>query len=170
MKESAGNLLHLTSVNHVSLVCRCVEKSIEFYQNVLGFSLVRRPRSLDSHGAWLFGHGIGIHLLQSEDPENVPSKKEINPKDNHISFQCESMGRVEKELERMGVKYVHGTVEEGSVHVDQLFFHDPNGFMIEICNCDSFPLVPETMRTNRSRANLLLRSMPPTHPIQRFSP
>lgn len=35
----------------------------------------------------LFGHGIGIHLLQSEDPSSLPKKKEINPKDNHISFQ-----------------------------------------------------------------------------------
>ena len=35
----------------------------------------------------LFSYGIGIHLLQSEDPENMPKKGEINPKDNHISFQ-----------------------------------------------------------------------------------
>lgn len=35
----------------------------------------------------LFGYGIGIHLLQSEDPESMPKKTEINPKDNHISFQ-----------------------------------------------------------------------------------
>ncbi|RWW41802.1 hypothetical protein BHE74_00052720 [Ensete ventricosum] len=35
----------------------------------------------------LFNYGIGIHLLQSEDLENMPKKREINPKDNHISFQ-----------------------------------------------------------------------------------
>jgi hypothetical protein len=35
----------------------------------------------------LSGFGIGIHLLQSETPENIPKKTEINPKDNHISFQ-----------------------------------------------------------------------------------
>lgn len=35
----------------------------------------------------LFGFGIGIHLLQTEDAENMPKKNEINPKDNHISFQ-----------------------------------------------------------------------------------
>lgn len=36
----------------------------------------------------LFGYGIGIHLLQAEDPDNVPRKTKINPKDNHISFQA----------------------------------------------------------------------------------
>jgi hypothetical protein len=40
----------------------------------------------------LFNYGIGIHLLQAEDPASMPPKKtEINPKDNHVSFQvCRS--------------------------------------------------------------------------------
>ncbi|KOM36467.1 hypothetical protein LR48_Vigan02g261700 [Vigna angularis] len=54
---------------------------------VLGFSPIRRPGSFDFDGAWLFGYGIGIHLLEAENPEKLPKKKEINPKDNHISFQ-----------------------------------------------------------------------------------
>ncbi|KAK7851183.1 hypothetical protein CFP56_042666 [Quercus suber] len=44
---------------------------------------------------------MGIHLLQLEDPESMPKKTEINPKDNHISFQCESMSAVEKKLKEM---------------------------------------------------------------------
>ncbi|WRX27890.1 Glyoxalase/fosfomycin resistance/dioxygenase domain - like 6, partial [Theobroma cacao] len=87
MKENVDNPLHLKSLNHVSLVCRSVEESINFYQNILGFVPIRRPGSFDFNGAWLFGYGIGIHLLQSEDPDNMPKKKKINPKDNHISFQ-----------------------------------------------------------------------------------
>ena len=39
----------------------------------------------------LFSYGLGIHLLQSEHPENMPKKTEINPKDNHISFQVISL-------------------------------------------------------------------------------
>ncbi|KAK4267336.1 hypothetical protein QN277_024129 [Acacia crassicarpa] len=87
MKETAENPLHLKSVNHISLVCKSVEESIDFYQRVLGFFPIRRPGSFDFDGAWLFGYGIGIHLLRAEDPENLPKKTEINPKDNHISFQ-----------------------------------------------------------------------------------
>lgn len=40
----------------------------------------------------LFNYGIGIHLLQSEDPESMTKKTEINPKDNHISFQVLIVG------------------------------------------------------------------------------
>ncbi|GAB4850087.1 Glyoxylase I 4 [Ancistrocladus abbreviatus] len=156
MKDKMGNPLHLSSINHISLVCRSVEKSIDFYQNVLGFAPIRRPGSFNFDGAWLFGHGIGIHLLQTDEPESMPKKREINPKDNHISFQCESMGAVENKLKEMAIKYVRARVEEGGISVDQLFFHDPDGFMIEICNCENLPIIPlaSGMVCSCSRSNL----------------
>ncbi|XP_043699206.1 uncharacterized protein LOC122649991 [Telopea speciosissima] len=142
MLQSNGSSLPLTSLNHISLVCASIEQSLNFYQDILGFFPIRRPGSFDFNGAWLFNYGIGIHLLQSEHPEKMTKKTEIDPKDNHISFQCESMVAVEKKLKEMGIEYVQRVVEEGGVHVDQLFFHDPDGFMIEICNCDNLPVVP----------------------------
>lgn len=144
MLDSKGGVLPLTSLNHISLVCRSVEKSHDFYENILGFVPVKRPGSFDFDGAWLFNYGIGIHLLQAEEPEKMKKKAEINPKDNHISFQCESMAMVEKKLKELGIDYITRRVEEGGVYVDQMFFHDPDGFMIEICNCDNLPVVPLT--------------------------
>ncbi|XP_042492408.1 uncharacterized protein LOC122071977 [Macadamia integrifolia] len=144
MLDTVENPLHLTSLNHISLVCISVEKSLDFYQNVLGFFPIRRPGSFDFDGAWLFNYGIGIHLLQSENPLGEMTKREINPKDNHISFQCESMTAVERKLKEMGMEYEKRVVEEGGIFVDQLFFHDPDGFMIEICNCDNLPVIPLT--------------------------
>ncbi|XP_047314693.1 glyoxylase I 4-like [Impatiens glandulifera] len=154
------NPLHLTSLNHVSMVCRSLENSIDFYTNVLGFIPIRRPGSFNFNGAWLFNYGIGIHLLQLEESAlDIPKKTtKINPKDNHISFQCESMWAVEKRLEEMGMEYIRQRVEEGGIFVDQLFFHDPDGFMIEICNCDNLPVVPlsgsETIRPCRRVGSL----------------
>ncbi|WZZ11089.1 hypothetical protein YC2023_097010 [Brassica napus] len=160
MKENAGNPLHLTSLNHVSLLCRSIEESMNFYQKVLGFFPIRRPESLNFEGAWLFGHGIGIHLLRALELEKLPKKNEINPKDNHISFQCESMGAVEKKLDEMEIDYVRSKVEEGGIQVDQLFFHDPDGFMmIEICNCDSLPIVPLVGGMVRSCSRVKLHQM-----------
>ncbi|XP_061337983.1 glyoxylase I 4-like [Gastrolobium bilobum] len=166
MKESVGNPLRLKSVNHISLICTSLEDSMNFYQNVLGFFPIRRPGSFDFDGAWLFGYGIGIHLLQAEDPGNVPRKTEINPKDNHISFQCESMGAVEKKLKEMEIGYVRAMVEEGGIQVDQLFFHDPDGFMIEICNCDSLPVVPLGGEMVRSCSLVNLQMMQHQQQIQ----
>lgn len=89
----------------------------------------------------LFNYGIGIHLLESA--ENNPAKKGmINPKDNHISFQCSDMKLVMQKLEEMNIPYVTAVVEEGGVRVDQLFFHDLDGYMVEICNCQNLPVLP----------------------------
>ncbi|KAK4771343.1 hypothetical protein SAY87_031875 [Trapa incisa] len=72
----------------------------------------------------------------------MEKKGEINPKDNHISFQCDSMETVEKKLREMVIKHVRSKVVEGGIVIDQIFFQDPDGFMIEICNCDSLPVIP----------------------------
>ncbi|KAL2231403.1 uncharacterized protein LOC105172535 [Sesamum indicum] len=130
------------SLNHVSFLCKSVTKSVQFYEQVLGFGLIKRPSSFDFEGAWLFNHGVGIHLLEAEKVGKEKKKGRINPKDNHISFQCSDMDVIMKKLEGMGVEYVKGVVREGGIVVDQIFFHDPDGYMIEICNCQNLPLLP----------------------------
>ncbi|MED6143143.1 Glyoxylase I 4 [Stylosanthes scabra] len=136
----SSSSLPLLSLNHVSFVCKSVSESVKFYENVLGFLLIKRPSSFKFQGAWLFNYGIGIHLLESE---MVPvEKRAINPKENHISFQCTDMNVIMQKLDEMKIKYVTAVVEEGGVQVDQLFFHDPDGYMIEICNCQNLPVLP----------------------------
>jgi len=138
--------LPLLSLNHVSLLVRSVCASVRFYEDVLGFFLIKRPSSFNFHGAWLFNYGIGIHLLDAETIEDeyttMNVSRPINPKENHISFQCTDVELVKKRLEVMGIKYVTALVEEGGIEVNQVFFHDPDGYMIEICNCDNLPILP----------------------------
>ncbi|CAA3025143.1 Hypothetical predicted protein [Olea europaea subsp. europaea] len=47
-----------------------------------------------------------------------------------------------QKLEEMQIEYVTALVKEGGISVDQLFFHDPDGYMIEICNCQNLPVLP----------------------------
>lgn len=43
----------------------------------------------------------------------------------------------------MGMRYATAVVEEeGCLKVEQVFFHDPDGYMVELCNCDNIPIVP----------------------------
>ncbi|KAG9131073.1 hypothetical protein Leryth_006807 [Lithospermum erythrorhizon] len=106
----------------------------------------------------LYNYGIGIHLLETESIDEfeaiVPPRK-INPKDNHISFQCTDVELVKKRLKEMGMKYVSGGVEDEGIKVDQVFFHDPDGYMIEICNCENLPVLlvssyPMMMKKNNN--------------------
>lgn len=57
--------------------------------------------------------------------------------------QCTDVDVVKRRLEDMGImRYVTATVEDEGIKVDQVFFHDPDGYMIEICNCDNLPMLP----------------------------
>ncbi|KAL2591395.1 hypothetical protein AAZV13_12G009700 [Glycine max] len=114
-KEKEENPPPLLALNHVSRLCRNVKVSLDFYTKVLGFVLIERPQALDFEGAWLFNYGVGIHLVQSkQEDQNLPSDTEhLDPQDNHISFQ-----------------------------MDQIFFDDPDGFMVEICYCENMKLAP----------------------------
>ncbi|KAL6557605.1 hypothetical protein OROMI_017955 [Orobanche minor] len=145
VEEKEDKHTPLMALNHVSRVCRSVKESVEFYTEVLGFVLIERPGSFDFDGAWLFNYGVGIHLVRCEDKEKLPRDKDrLDPMDNHISFQCENMEEMEQKLKERNIKYLKRTVggEEGAP-IDQLFFKDPDGFMIEICNCENLKLIPQ---------------------------
>ncbi|XAR54409.1 Lactoylglutathione lyase [Bertholletia excelsa] len=149
-KETAGKRekgdLPRMALNHVSRLCRSVRDSVDFYTKVLGLVPTERPQAFDFDGAWLFNYGLGIHLVQAkeQDMHKLPADKDhLDPMDNHISFQCEDMEALERRLKDMNIKYLKRTVEdESGAAIDQLFFNDPDGFMIEICNCENFKLVP----------------------------
>lgn len=58
-------------------------------------------------------------------------------------MQCGNMEAIEKRLKELDVKYIKRTVkdDQSGNAIDQMFFDDPDGFMIEICNCENFKLV-----------------------------
>lgn len=64
--------------------------------------------------------------------------------DMGVCVQCEDMEAMVKKLKEMNIKYMKRTVgEQEGAAIDQLFFKDPDGFMIEICNCENLKLVPQ---------------------------
>ncbi|PRW32522.1 metallothiol transferase isoform A [Chlorella sorokiniana] len=146
----AGERRHLPlrAVNHISRVCRNVSATAAFYGDLLGFIPVQRPQSLEEkfEGCWLWRYGLGLHLIEGEP---VPRSSEIDPKSDHLSFQADSLEEVAAELERRGVPFVRQTVAEGGMLVGQLFFHDPDNSMIEVCDCHQLPLVPKELDLHR---------------------
>ncbi|CAL5444623.1 unnamed protein product [Camellia sinensis] len=157
MKENLENPLRLTSLNHVSLVCGSLEKSIDFYTNVLGFVPVRRPNSFNFDGAccsvikWITSFAIRRPRTYDEEKQNQSQGQ------SYFIPGCEIMAMVEKKLKEMGIECMRQMVEEGGIHIDQLFFHDPDGFIIEICNYDNIPIVPLSGEVVRSCSQVSLK-------------
>ncbi|MCE3051585.1 hypothetical protein HAX54_050265 [Datura stramonium] len=76
---------------------------------------------------------------------------------------CESIDEVEMKLREMEIEYVREVVEGGGIYVDQLFFHYPDGFMVEICNCDQLPVIPLVGKIPRSCSTLNILHQPHTY-------
>jgi catechol 2,3-dioxygenase-like lactoylglutathione lyase family enzyme len=131
-------ILPIRSLNHVSRVCRDVQSSVDFYTHVLGFIPIQRP-SFQFDGAWLFNYGIGIHLIEGQPS---PRSSQISPKADHLSFQSDSLDVVEERLNSRGIPFVKEAVVEHGLRITQIFLHDPDHNMVEICNCDCLPIRP----------------------------
>ena len=56
------------------------------------------------------------------------------------------------------MRYVTTVVEDDGNKVDQVFFHDPDGYMVEICNCENIPIVPLSSCTFKPRMGSFKRT------------
>lgn len=134
--------LPVTRINHITRVVRDLAKSITFYQDLLGFIQIRRPGKLEAEndGAWLIRDGMAIHLIQGTP---VLRSSEINVCSDHISFQPSgTLAEIENCLQSHNINYKMQYVIEGGLTVPQVFFHDPDDNMLEICPCDCLPILP----------------------------
>jgi catechol 2,3-dioxygenase-like lactoylglutathione lyase family enzyme len=113
-------------LHHVSRQTERLDETRKFYVEVLGFREISRPPFVFG-GAWLFGAGIQIHLIEEPFPAQDMT---LNSRENHIAFAVENMEAAEETLKTHGIPYIHNVVPERGTN--QLFFKDPDGWMIEL--------------------------------------
>lgn len=118
--------LSLMQLHHVSRQTQKLEETRKFYCEVLGFKELSRP-GFNFPGAWLYGAGIQIHLIQEPF---APNPTEISTRENHIAFKVADMEAAEAVLKHHGIHYRHNVVPDRGTN--QLFFRDPEGWMIEL--------------------------------------
>jgi len=124
--------LPLKSVNHIARATRELDKlqeTIDFYRDVLGFREIQRP-GFDFPGAWLHGYGVQIHLII--DAEAASTGGRLSKRADHVAFHTSDIDAVANQLDALGIEYVTNTVP--TTGVKQIFFHDPNGYHIEVGN------------------------------------
>jgi catechol 2,3-dioxygenase-like lactoylglutathione lyase family enzyme len=122
-------------IHHVSRVTRDLERSREFYIDVLGFQPIQRP-NFSFPGAWLFNYGLQIHLIQTPEPLDPPIT-EPGTRADHIAFRVSDIDAVERSLNERGIAFRESVVPQTGVR--QIFFLDPDGNHIE---CGMYPPTP----------------------------
>jgi glyoxylase I family protein len=124
-------------VHHIALICKDVEETVKFYQELLGFPLVEMVENRDYVGSTHFffdlGHGNLLGFFDFPGHEHPEFMETIgNLQHLAISVDEEQFIAARARLEAAGVDYLG---PDRGVE-DSLYFRDPNGAGIELYNSE----------------------------------
>lgn len=153
---AARAALPLRRLNHISFTVQDPEATAAFFEAVLGYTRIVRPRSFDPAGIWLgwgvppadqwagqgrYGvalSGLQVHLIAGR-PLSRPA--DVQSDRDHLSFEADDVEAVAACLRDRGISYIDEVFPHEGLR--QLFFHEPSSrIMIEVCNCQHFAVVP----------------------------
>jgi glyoxylase I family protein len=120
-------------INHLVLICADIERTIQFYTEVMGFPLVRlfQNRDLASSTHFFFDVGHGNQLAFFDFPEDpMPPTRESIGGMHHVALSVtpEQFAAIRARVEARGLPNL------GPAHVADhaLYLHDPDGALLEI--------------------------------------
>ncbi|MDI2125595.1 VOC family protein [Yinghuangia seranimata] len=119
-------------IHHAAFICRDVEETIRFYQELLGFPLVELVENRDYAGSshFFFDLGNGNLLGFFDFPGHPhPAFDETIGGIQHLalSVDAESFTRLKSVLDEAGIEYLG---PDRGVD-DSLYIQDPNGLRVE---------------------------------------
>jgi lactoylglutathione lyase len=118
-------------MNHTTIYVVDLQKSVDFYQNVLQLKKIPEPFHDGKH-AWIkIGDHAQLHIV-SGAKEDIPHDINI-----HLAFSVPSVESFAKHLDELHIKYGNWaqTTKTPQVRPDgvkQVYLQDPDGFWIEI--------------------------------------
>jgi len=121
------------SFNHLALSVKEVNRSAEFYKNVLHLQEITNRTKIEGIRWFSFGDGKELHLI-SILKENVSINKAV-----HFALTTSNFDALIKSLTEMDITYSDwpGTPNTINIRTDgikQIYFQDPDGYWIEVNN------------------------------------
>jgi len=119
------------SLNHIAVYVHELERSTNFYEQVLMLQKIEEPFHDGKHTWFTLGPAGQLHLIQG-------AKADITrDKNDHLCFSVASLESFIANLDKHGIEYTNwpGTERAPTVRVDgvkQIYFQDPDGHWIEV--------------------------------------
>ncbi len=152
--------MHLKTLDHVTVMVKDLDRSLEFYRDMLGLKVITWVTHDGPEISTMVGlpnakmrearmvapqtGNIIIDLIEWVEPKGGKSVGDINDAATaHVAFGVEDIDAAYEDLSSKGVKFVSPPVlfppSDGSWRA--LFFYDPDGFMLELIELKDYPSV-----------------------------
>lgn len=124
------------TLNHVAVYIYDLQKSADFYKDIIGLEIIPEPFHDGRHVWFRIGEHSQLHLISG-----AKSITE-HDKDSHLCFSVSSMEDFIASLNKNKISYFNWPGEANKITVrpdgiKQIYFKDPDGYWIEINN-DSY--------------------------------
>jgi len=132
--------MNISHIEHIGIAVDDLDKSIKYYENILGFKCYAIEEVVDQKvkTAFFMVGETKIELLESTSPDG-PIGKFIEKKGqgiHHIAFAVENATEALKTVEEKGVRLVDKVSRKGAEGLDIGFLHpkSTNGVLTELCS------------------------------------
>ena len=124
-----------TALGHLALYVVDLQKSTDFYKNVLLLREIPEPFKDGKHTWFRIGLHAQLHVIQG----NKAQEHDIN---THLAFTVPDLAKFMAHLDKLHVRYGNWKGEAGQFTprpdgVKQVYLQDPDGFWLEV-NDDKF--------------------------------
>lgn len=132
--------LEVKSLHHVSVVVDELDRSKRFYRDVLGMRPVFRP-DFGFPGLYFEAGSTQVHLIprQSWHPTTANGHEFEGVDACHFALEVSDGVEAAQMLEESGVEILQGPEQNAAGWV-QLWFRDPDGYVIEFVDLSNRPL------------------------------
>lgn len=118
--------MQILELNHIALHVADLDRSIQFYQEVLRLMPIPRP-AFDFPGAWFgLGKAQELHLIGGRTAQT-----QSHNRGNHWALMIDDMDAWEEDFRTRGIEYLPRRTRPDGAY--QIYLVDPDGHYIELC-------------------------------------
>ena len=121
----------ITRVNHIAFSVHDLQRSTNFYLQLIGLDSIPEPFHDGRHTWFAIGDRSHLHLIQNPGPIVTPDKN------THLCFSVPSVDAFVAKLTKAGIPYEDWLGKKNSItirvdKVKQVYLQDPDGYWLEI--------------------------------------
>lgn len=122
-------------LDHVNIVTDDLAASARFYADALGLKICDPPAPLTPDQAQWMQNDQGVYVLHLNSADCPRVFDRPMPKGNtgpihHVALKCTDYDGIAARINALGIE--KQTADIPSIGLRQIFFHDPNGVLLEL--------------------------------------